>query len=95
MRLGDIFHPHDIPVIMMTGQGDLLLKERLFTAGASAYLEKPFEAATLVETPEGLLVVLTRRMTPVAVFRRPRESGGPGLQPLAWPLWMPASAGMT
>ena len=45
----------DIPVIMITGQGDLLLKERLITGGASAYLEKPFEAETLVETLEGLL----------------------------------------
>jgi FixJ family two-component response regulator len=44
----------DIPVIMITGQGDLLLKE-LITVGASAYLEKPFEAETLVETLEGLL----------------------------------------
>jgi FixJ family two-component response regulator len=42
-------------VIMITGQGDLLLKERLITVGASAYLEKPFEAETLVETLEGLL----------------------------------------
>ena len=42
-----------------------------------------------------VLVVLTRRMTPIAIFRRPRESGGPGLQPLAWPLWIPVSAGMT
>jgi two-component system response regulator FixJ len=45
----------DIPVIMIMGQGDRLLKERLLTAGASAYLEKPFEAETLVETLEGLL----------------------------------------
>lgn len=45
----------DIPVIMITGQGDRLLKERLLTAGASAYLEKPFEPESLVETLEGLL----------------------------------------
>jgi two-component system, LuxR family, response regulator FixJ len=45
----------DIPVIMITGQGDRLLRERLLAAGASAYLEKPFKVETLVETLEGLL----------------------------------------
>jgi FixJ family two-component response regulator len=45
----------DIPVIIITAQGDGLVKERLLTAGASAYLEKPFEAKTLMETLEELL----------------------------------------
>jgi FixJ family two-component response regulator len=45
----------DIPVVMITGQGDGLVKERLLTAGASAYLEKPFSVETLVETLEKLL----------------------------------------
>jgi hypothetical protein len=41
------------------------------------------------------LVVLTKRTTPATTFRRPRESGGPGLQALCRLLWIPASAGMT
>jgi len=41
------------------------------------------------------LVMVTRRLTPASLSRRPRESGGPGLQPPDPPLWMPASAGMT
>jgi DNA-binding response OmpR family regulator len=45
----------DIPVVMITGQGDELVKERLLTAGASAYLEKPFSVETLVKTLEELL----------------------------------------
>ena len=45
----------DIPVVMITGQGDGLVKERLLTAGASAYLEKPFSVETLVKTLEELL----------------------------------------
>jgi DNA-binding response OmpR family regulator len=44
----------DIPVIMITSHGDRPIKQRLLTAGASAYLEKPFEPETLVETLEGL-----------------------------------------
>ena len=45
----------DIPVVTITGQGDGLVKERLLTAGASAYLEKPFSVETLVQTLEELL----------------------------------------
>ena len=45
----------DIPVVMITGRDDGLVKERLLTAGASAYFEKPFEAEMLVETLEELL----------------------------------------
>jgi FixJ family two-component response regulator len=45
----------NIPVIMITGQGDRLLKECLLAAGASAYLEKPIHVKTLVETLELLL----------------------------------------
>ena len=45
----------DIPVVMITGQGDGLVKERLLAAGASAYLEKPFSVETLVKTLDELL----------------------------------------
>jgi FixJ family two-component response regulator len=45
----------DIPAIVITGVGDPGLKERALTAGASAYLEKPFEAETLVKIVEELL----------------------------------------
>ena len=45
----------DIPVVMITGQGNGLVKDRLLTAGASAYLEKPFSVETLVKTLEELL----------------------------------------
>ena len=45
----------DIPVVMITGQGDGLVKERLLTAGVSAYLEQPFSVETLVQTLEELL----------------------------------------
>jgi DNA-binding response OmpR family regulator len=45
----------DIPVVMITGKGNGLVKDRLLTAGASAYLEKPFSVETLVKTLEELL----------------------------------------
>ena len=45
----------DIPVIVITGKGDPLLEERVLTAGASAYLEKPFGDDTLVKILEDLL----------------------------------------
>lgn len=45
----------DIPVIVITGKGDPLLELRVLTAGASAYLEKPFEAETLVKIVKELL----------------------------------------
>jgi FixJ family two-component response regulator len=45
----------DIPVIVITGKGDPFLEERVLTAGASAYFEKPFEAETLVKIVKELL----------------------------------------
>jgi FixJ family two-component response regulator len=42
-------------VIVITGSGDPFLKQRVLTAGASAFLEKPFGAETLVEIVEQLL----------------------------------------
>lgn len=43
------------PAILISGKGDRLLKQRVFTAGASAFLDKPFEAETLVEIVEQLV----------------------------------------
>jgi FixJ family two-component response regulator len=40
---------------VITGSGDPFLKQRVLTAGASAFLEKPFGAETLVEIVEQLL----------------------------------------
>ena len=45
----------NIPVIVITGRGDPFLKQRVLTAGASAFLDKPFGAETLVEIVEQLL----------------------------------------
>jgi two-component system response regulator FixJ len=45
----------DIPVIVITGRGHPALKEQVLTAGASAYLDKPVEAETLVKIVEELL----------------------------------------
>jgi FixJ family two-component response regulator len=42
-------------VIVITGRGGPSLKQRVLTAGASALLEKPFGAETLVEIVEQLL----------------------------------------
>ena len=45
----------DIPAIVISGQGYPALKEQVFTAGASVYLDKPLEADTLVKIVEELL----------------------------------------
>jgi DNA-binding response OmpR family regulator len=45
----------DIPVIVITGQDDPVLKEHLLTAGVSGYIEKPFVPETLVIIVEDIL----------------------------------------
>ncbi len=42
------------PIVVITAQGDQDLKQRVFTAGASAFLDKPFEAETLIAIVEQL-----------------------------------------
>ncbi|HLY55319.1 MAG TPA: response regulator [Stellaceae bacterium] len=44
----------ELPVVMITGQTDRGLKEQLLARGASAYIEKPFDALALVETVNSL-----------------------------------------
>jgi two-component system response regulator FixJ len=41
-----------IPVVMITGRGDPVLKARLVEAGALAVFDKPVEAEDLVEAVE-------------------------------------------
>ena len=43
------------PIVVITAQGDQDLKQRVFTAGASAFLDKPFEAETLIAIVEQLV----------------------------------------
>ena len=45
----------DAPIIVITGRSDPFLKKRVLTAGASAYLEKPFGDETLLKILEDLL----------------------------------------
>jgi DNA-binding response OmpR family regulator len=45
----------DVPIIVITGRSDPFLKKRVLTAGASAYLEKPFGDETLLKILEDLL----------------------------------------
>jgi len=44
-----------LPVLLMTGHGDELTKDRAFAAGASAFLEKPFESGVLISMVQLLL----------------------------------------
>jgi two-component system chemotaxis response regulator CheY len=39
----------DVPVVMVTTEGELPFVDDAFTAGASEYLMKPFDAQTLLE----------------------------------------------
>lgn len=45
----------DIPVILVTGRGDAVLRARAFDAGAIAYFEKPVDDGALVSAIERAL----------------------------------------
>jgi two-component system response regulator FixJ len=47
-----------LPVIVMTGHGDIATAVRAMKLGASDFLEKPFEEAALIETIERVFVTL-------------------------------------
>jgi FixJ family two-component response regulator len=47
---------HDIPVIFITGHGDIPMAVRAMKAGAVDFLPKPFDAQTLLDAIERALV---------------------------------------
>ena len=49
MRLRQELHS-TLPVVMMTGQTDRGLRDKLIAAGATHYVEKPFDGEALVAT---------------------------------------------
>lgn len=50
----------DLPVIIMTGHGDIPLSVRAMKAGAIDFIEKPFEKATLLEAIDEACMVMSR-----------------------------------
>jgi two-component system, LuxR family, response regulator FixJ len=46
-----------LPVVMITGRSDPRVKARVLAAGASAYLEKPFDGDYFISTIRNLLKV--------------------------------------
>ncbi len=53
-----------IPVVMVTGSGDLALNRRAYAAGAKACVPKPFRSEALIATLEAALAGRRRRRVP-------------------------------
>lgn len=50
-----------LPVVLMTGHGDISMAVRAMKLGASDFLEKPFEEAQMLEAVERVFVMLEER----------------------------------
>ncbi|MBD8470293.1 response regulator transcription factor [Sphingomonas sp. CFBP 8765] len=62
-----------LPVIMLTGHGDVALAVRAIKAGAIEFLEKPFERATLLAAIETALAKAARIARVLLAALTPRE----------------------
>jgi RNA polymerase sigma factor (sigma-70 family) len=60
-------HPARLPVIIVTGHGDLLTARRAFRLNAVDFLEKPFEHERLLEAIERALSDLQQRLGPAGI----------------------------
>jgi DNA-binding response OmpR family regulator len=49
-KLRQVYHPWDVPILMLTAMDRPIDKLRGFAQGADAYLTKPYDAKELLET---------------------------------------------